>query len=94
MRAGGGGSTGIRGDQGRAMCKARLVLRGEEGKEKEGAIASFCRQQGHSSAAQTASTRAVEGGQAGRSGVRQAEGARHGNTGGGCVRASPRRPEW
>ena len=69
------------------MCKARLVLRGEEGKEEEGAIASFCRQQGHSSAAQTASTRAVEGGQAGRSGVRQAEGARHGNTGRGGLRA-------
>ena len=63
------------------MYKARHDLRGGEGKEKAGAIASFCGLQGQSSTAQTASTRAVEGGQSGRSGVRQAEGARHGNTG-------------
>jgi len=46
-----------------------------------GANASFCVQQGQSSTAPPASPRAVQGGQAGRSGVRQAEGARHGNTG-------------
>ena len=53
----------------------------------EGASASLCVQQGHSSTAPSASPRAVQGGQAGRSGVRQAEGARHGDTGRGALRA-------
>ena len=59
------------------------VEKGEEGIEPEGASASFCVQQGQRSTAPPASPRAVQGGQAGRSGVRQAEGARHGDTGGG-----------
>ena len=62
------------------------VEKGEEGIEQEGASASFCVQQGQRSTAPPASPRAVQGGQAGRSGVRQAEGARHGDTGGAaCV---------
>ena len=47
------------------------IEKGEEGREKKGAIASFCVQQGQSSTAQPASARAVEGGRAGRSGVRR-----------------------
>ena len=63
------------------------VDKGEEGIEQEGASASFCVQQGQSSTAPPASPRAVQGGQAGRSGVRQAEGARHGDTGRRGLRA-------